>query len=66
MLGHRDIEIGGLLVSSFAGFVLATCLVMLALRPALRLARLDRWTANGPLAEAGLALCLLALLIVLL
>ncbi|MEH3147434.1 MAG: DUF1656 domain-containing protein [Methylobacterium frigidaeris] len=66
MLGHQDIAIGGLLVSSFAGFVLATAVLLLALRPVLRRARLDRWTANGPLAEAGLALCLLALLIVLL
>jgi hypothetical protein len=55
--------VGGLLVSSFVFYALGALLLLLLLRQILRLARFERVLANPPLAEAGLFVCLMALLI---
>lgn len=62
----HDLTLGGVLVSSFvldAGIAFA---ILVALRVVFRRIRLARFVANPPLAEAGLYVCLLALIVVLL
>jgi hypothetical protein len=63
---HADIHIGGVLISSFVAYALGAFAILYALR---RLVfariRLSRYVANAPLAEAGLYVCVLALLIAL-
>ena len=46
-------------------FVFLALAILLCLRPVLRLMRFERVFANPPLAEAGIYVCILALLIVL-
>ncbi|MGY2052660.1 DUF1656 domain-containing protein [Methylobacterium sp. JK268] len=60
----RDLALGGVLVAPFVAYAAGALLLLLGLRPILRLIRFERVFANPPLAEAGLYLCLLALLIV--
>lgn len=61
----HELTIGGVLVSPFVVYAGAALAILLALRPFLRLMRFERVFANPPLAEAGLYVCILALLIVL-
>ncbi|KMO43369.1 membrane protein [Methylobacterium variabile] len=61
----HELTIGGVLVSPFVAYAAAALAILLGLRPLLRLARFERVFANPPLAEAGIYLCILALLIVL-
>ncbi|AWN44943.1 DUF1656 domain-containing protein [Methylobacterium terrae] len=61
----HELTIGGVLVSPFVAYAVAALAVLLAVRPLLRLVRFERVFANPPLAEAGLYVCILALLIVL-
>lgn len=62
---HKDIHIGGVLISSFVGYALAAFAVIMVLRFVFARIRLSRYVANAPLAEAGIYVCVLALLIVL-
>ncbi len=61
----HDLTIGGVLVSPFVVYAAAALAILLGLRPLLRALRFERVFANPPLAEAGLYVCILALLIVL-
>lgn len=63
---HRDIDIGGVLISPFVAYALGAFAILVLLRRLFSRIRLGRYLANPPLAEAGLYLCLLALLIVML
>ena len=62
---HKDIQIGGVLISSFVGYALVALAIILVLRFVFSRIRLSRYVANAPLAEAGLYMCVLALLIAL-
>lgn len=62
---HKDIHIGGVLISSFVGYALAAFAIIMVLRLIFARIRLSRYVANAPLAEAGIYVCVLALLIVL-
>jgi hypothetical protein len=62
----RELTLDGVLVSPFVAYAAGALLLLVALRPLLRLIRFERVFANPPLAEAGIYLCLLALLIVML
>jgi len=61
----HELTIGGVLVSPFVAYAVAALAILLGLRPLLRLMRFERVFANPPLAEAGIYVCILALLIVL-
>ncbi len=62
---HEDIHFGGVLVSSFVGYALVAFAILLVLRLIFARIRLSRYVANAPLAEAGIYVCVLALLIAL-
>lgn len=62
---YKDIHLGGVLVSSFVGYALLAFVILLVLRLVFARIRLSRYVANAPLAEAGIYVCVLALLIVL-
>ncbi|MBX9931150.1 MAG: DUF1656 domain-containing protein [Methylobacterium sp.] len=62
----HDIDLGGVLVSPFLGYALGALILLTLFRRAFAGLRLARYVANPPLAEAGIYICLLALLIVLL
>lgn len=61
---HEDIHFGGVLISSFVGYALVAFAILLALRFVFARIRLSRYVANA-LAEAGIYVCVLALLIAL-
>ena len=63
---RHEIAIGGVLVSPFVAYALGAFGILIALRVLFRRIRFSRYVANPPLAEAGIYLCVLALLIVLL
>ena len=62
---HEEIHVGGVLISSFVGYALVAFAILLALRFVFARIRLSRYVANAPLAEAGIYVCVLALLIAL-
>lgn len=62
---YKDLHLGGVLVSSFVGYALLAFAVLLVLRLVFARIRLSRYVANAPLAEAGIYMCVLALLIAL-
>lgn len=62
---YEDIHIGGVLISSFVAYALAAFAVLLVLRWFFARIRFSRFVANVPLAEAGIYVCVLALLIAL-
>ncbi|MGH1572480.1 DUF1656 domain-containing protein [Methylobacterium sp. P31] len=62
---YEDIHIGGVLVSSFVTYALAAFAILLVLRWFFARIRFSRYFANAPLAEAGIYVCVLALLIAL-
>ena len=62
---YEDIHIGGVLISSFVAYALAAFAVLLVLRWFFARIRFSRFVANAPLAEAGIYVCGLALLIAL-
>ena len=61
---HADIHFGGVLVSAFVAYALGAFLILLLLRRLFAWIRFSRYVANAPLAEAGIYVCVLALLIV--
>ncbi|MBP1179185.1 DUF1656 domain-containing protein [Methylobacterium sp. PvR107] len=62
---YEDIDIGGVLISSFVAYALAAFVILLLLRWFFARIRFSRYVANSPLAEAGIYVCVLALLIAL-
>ncbi|MDP4022229.1 DUF1656 domain-containing protein [Methylobacterium sp. NEAU 140] len=60
---YRDIHIGGVLISSFVAYALGALAIFLLLRRVFAWIRLSRYVANAPLAEAGIYVCVLALLL---
>lgn len=62
---HRDLDIDGVLLSPFVAYAGAAFVLMVLLRLVFRRFPLARYVANPPLAEAGLFVCLLALVIAL-
>ncbi|MGC5779198.1 DUF1656 domain-containing protein [Methylobacterium sp. NFXW15] len=60
---YKDIHFGGVMVSSFVGYALAAFAVLVLLRFLFARIRFSRYVANAPLAEAGIYVCVLALLI---
>ncbi|GJE76966.1 MULTISPECIES: DUF1656 domain-containing protein [Methylorubrum] len=63
---HHDLTIGGILVSPFVLDALVAFAILVALRVLFRRIRFARFVANPPLAEAGIYVCVLALVVVLL
>lgn len=63
---HHDLTIGGVLVSPFVLDALVAFAILVALRVLFRRIRFARFVANPPLAEAGIYVCVLALVVVLL
>jgi hypothetical protein len=63
---HHDLTIGGILISPFVLDALVAFAILVALRVLFRRIRFARFVANPPLAEAGIYVCVLALVVVLL
>lgn len=62
----RETDVAGVLIAPIVPYALLALAIHLALRPLLTRLRFQRWTWNTPLAETGLYLCILSLLVVLL
>lgn len=62
---HEDLHFGGVLVSSFVGYALVAFTTLIVVRLVFARIRFSRYVANAPLAEAGIFVCVLALLIAL-
>ena len=62
---RSDLDLGGVLVSPFVAYAAGALVILVVLRRLFARLRVARYVANPPLAEAGLYLCILALLIVL-
>ena len=63
---HHDLTLGGILVSPVVAYALIAFAILVALRVVFRWIRFGRFVANPPLAEAGIYVCILALVVVLL
>ncbi|HEV2542181.1 MAG TPA: DUF1656 domain-containing protein [Methylobacterium sp.] len=63
---QHDLTIGGILVSPFVAYALIAFALLVGLRVVFRRIRFGRYVANAPLAEAGIYVCLLAIVVVLL
>lgn len=61
---REDIDLGGVLISPFVGYALGALAILIVLRMLFARIHFSRYVANPPLAEAGLYICILALLIV--
>ncbi|GJE61878.1 DUF1656 domain-containing protein [Methylobacterium trifolii] len=61
---RHELQIGGVLVSPFVAYALGAFAILLLLRLLFARIRFSRYVANPPLAEAGIYVCILALLIV--
>ena len=61
---RHELEVGGILISPFVGYLLGALAIQLCLRVLFRKIRFSRYVANPPLAEAGIFVCVLGLLII--
>jgi len=61
---RSDLDLGGVLVSPFVAYAAGALAILMVLRLVFARLRINRYVANPPLAEAGLYVCILALLIV--
>ncbi|MCJ2035822.1 DUF1656 domain-containing protein [Methylobacterium sp. J-068] len=61
---RSDLDLGGVLLSPFVAYAAGALAILVALRFLFARLRIGRYVANPPLAEAGLYVCILALLIV--
>lgn len=59
----RETNVAGVFVSPLIGYMLAALLVHLPLRALLIRLGLDRWVWNPALAETGLYVCILGVLV---
>ncbi|MEE7477137.1 DUF1656 domain-containing protein [Methylobacterium hispanicum] len=62
---RTDLQIGGVLISPFVAYALGAFAILVLLRTLFARVPLGRYVANPPLAEAGIYVCILALLVVL-
>ena len=62
----RETNVAGVLIAPIVPYALVALAIHLLLRPLLVRLRIQRWTWNTPLAETGLYICVLSLLVVLL
>ena len=62
----RETNVAGVLMAPIVPYALLALAIYLALRPLLVRLRIQRWTWNTPLAETGLYICILSLLVTLL
>lgn len=62
---HHEVQIGGVLVSPFAVYLLIAFVAFVLLRQVFARLRFSRYVANPPLAEAAIYLCVLALVVAL-
>ena len=62
---RSDLDLGGVLVSPFVAYAAGALAILVVLRLVSARLRISRYVVNPPLAEAGLYVCILALLIVL-
>ena len=60
---RHELDIGGILLSPFVAYAGVAFLIMMLLRFGFARIRFGRYVANPPLAEAGLFVCILALLV---
>jgi hypothetical protein len=60
----RETNVDGVLIAPIVPYALLALAVYLALRPLLVRLRIQRWTWNTPLAETGLYICILSLLVI--
>ncbi len=60
----RETNVDGVLIAPIVPYALLALAVYLALRPLLVHLRIQRWTWNTPLAETGLYICILSLLVI--
>ncbi|GEP00311.1 DUF1656 domain-containing protein [Methylobacterium haplocladii] len=61
---RHELQIGGVLLSPFVAYAIGALAILILLRIVFRKIRFSRYVANAPLAEAGIYVCVLALLIV--
>ena len=59
----RETNIAGVLFAPIVPYALLALAIYLLLRPLLVRLRIQRWTWNTPLAETGLYICILSLLV---
>ncbi|GEP05939.1 DUF1656 domain-containing protein [Methylobacterium oxalidis] len=62
---RHDLDLGGILISPFVAYAAGALLILVGLRAIFARIRFSRYVANPPLVEAGLYICLVALLVVL-
>ncbi|GJE55164.1 MULTISPECIES: DUF1656 domain-containing protein [Methylobacterium] len=62
---RHELQIGGVLLSPFVAYAIGALVILILLRIVFRKIRFSRYVANAPIAEAGLYVCVLALLILL-
>lgn len=62
---RHELQFGGALISPFVAYAFGAFAVLILLRVLFRWIRFSRYVANPPLAEAGIYVCVLALLILL-
>jgi len=60
----RETNVDGVLIAPIVPYALLALAVYLALRPLLVRLRIQRWTWNTPLAETGLYIYILSLLVI--
>ena len=60
---RHELDMGGVLFSPFVAYAGAAFLIMIVLRFGFARIRFSRYVANPPLAEAGIYVCILALLV---
>jgi hypothetical protein len=61
---RHDWDFAGVYVAPFVGHLVAALLILLVLRPLIAKLRLLDYVANPPIVEAGLFICILAVLTV--
>jgi len=61
---RSDLDLGGVMLSPFVAYAAGALAILMGLRLIFARLRIARYVANPPLAEAGLYVCILALLIV--
>ncbi len=59
----RETDVAGVFISPLIGYMAAALLIYLPLRFLLTRLRLDRWAWNPPLADAGLYVCIVGILV---
>ena len=61
----KETNIGGVFMAPILAYMLVALIIYLLLRPILVRLRFARWSWHTPLAETGLYICILSLLVML-